>query len=223
MGNPNLDTNDTVSISSIFIMPNVPNKNDDIVVPQVPIQPAVIIEQPKIDWDMIYKKYSQLSMNCKYNNTIRLCCKKIHPDAQIPKKNYIDDAAYDLACVADETFTTKMDQDKPSYIMAPGETKVFKTGLVISTPKGYFCQYTGRSGLAAKKSIDFMAGTIDSAIYRGEWGVVLVNHSGLPVTITAGDRIAQFVVLPVLDTAIVEVDSLDNTERSEKGWGSSGN
>jgi dUTP pyrophosphatase len=245
MGNLNKDDEFTVGklppyVTGKLVESNIPNKNDDIfpmTVSSTYVMPsktsdfgAVVqpLEKTGIyEYDSIQKKDGTINLQ-DYVQTlyfppkILLMCKKIHPDTKIPTKNNLDDAAFDLSCVADETFTKKPDDDCLSYILAPGERKVFKTGLVISSPRGYFCQYTGRSGLAAKKGVDFMAGTIDSATYRGEWGVVLINHGDTPVKINAGDRIVQFIVLPIPDIAIVEVSELDETNRGTKGWGSSG-
>lgn len=239
MGNLNQDE---VFVTGKLVEANIPNKNVDMfpvtvncsyVMPSKTSDFGAVVQPLEktgiYEYDAIQKKDGTINLQ-DYVQTLYfppnptfLQCKKIHPDAKIPTKNNLDDAAFDLSCVADETFTKKPDDDCLSYILAPGERKVFKTGLVISSPRGYFCQYTGRSGLAAKKGVDFMAGTIDSATYRGEWGVVLVNHGDVPVKINAGDRIVQFVVLPVLDIAIVEVPELDETIRGMKGWGSSGN
>lgn len=227
MGNLNQDE---IFVTGKLVESNIPNKNDDIF--PLTVSSTYVMSSKTSDFGAVIQPLEKtyftggLLLEEGYiyfpPNPTFLQCKKIHQDAKIPTKNNLDDAAFDLSCVADETFTNKPDDDCLSYILAPGERKVFKTGLVISSPRGYFCQYTGRSGLAAKKGVDFMAGTIDSATYRGEWGVVLINHGDTPVKINAGDRIVQFVVLPIPDIAIVEVSELDETNRGTKGWGSSG-
>ena len=101
------------------------------------------------------------------------------------------------------------------------ERTLVKTGLFISLPKGYEAQVRPRSGLALKNGITVLntPGTID-ADYRGEIGVILVNLSAEEFTINDGDRIAQMVIAKY-ETAIWEkVDTLEETERGEGGFGS---
>jgi len=103
-----------------------------------------------------------------------------------------------------------------------GERKLVETGFIWEIPKGYVGLVRPRSGHAVKKGIDVMAGVIDSD-YRGEVKVLLVNHSDKAVALTGGDRIAQMVVVPHYDAPVIEVDALDDTERGEGGFGSTGN
>ena len=107
--------------------------------------------------------------------------------------------------------------------LQPGDIFGVPTNLAISLPAGFEMQVRPRSGLALKHGITLpnSPGTID-ADYRGEIRVIMANYGKEPFTIERGDRIAQLVLAPVVQTAWVEVDSLDVTERNEGGFGSTG-
>ena len=108
-------------------------------------------------------------------------------------------------------------------IIAPGERGLVPTGLAIALPEGYEAQVRPRSGLAARHGLTILnaPGTID-ADYRGEIGVILVNHGREPFTVTRGMRIAQLVVARVARIAWRETAALDGTERAAGGFGSTG-
>lgn len=108
------------------------------------------------------------------------------------------------------------------YIL-PGQSKLCKTGLFLEIPEGYEAQIRPRSGWAAKHGITVLnsPGTID-ADYRGEIGVILINHSSVPFILNYGDRIAQMVFNKVEQAEFVEVDTLSETDRGEGGFGSTG-
>ncbi len=108
-------------------------------------------------------------------------------------------------------------------IIEPGQTSLIPTGIAIALPKGYEAQIRPRSGLAAKKSITVLnsPGTID-ADYRGEIGAVIINHSKENFTVTPNMRIAQMVITEYTRVEWNEVESLDETERSLDGFGSTG-
>lgn len=108
-------------------------------------------------------------------------------------------------------------------ILAPGERRLIPTGFAISVPRGFEVQARPRSGLALRHGISMpnTPGTIDSD-YRGEISVILINHGTESFTISRGDRIAQIVVVPVVQAAITEVDDLDDTDRGAGGFGSTG-
>jgi dUTP pyrophosphatase len=97
------------------------------------------------------------------------------------------------------------------------------TGLYIALPAGYEAQVRPRSGLAAKHGITVLnsPGTVD-ADYRGEIRVILVNLSDAPFTIEDGERIAQMVIARHEQAEWVEVETLDETERGEGGFGHTG-
>ena len=107
--------------------------------------------------------------------------------------------------------------------LAPGERRLVPTGLYIALPPGYEAQVRPRSGLALKRGLTVLnaPGTID-ADYRGEVGVLLINLSQEPQTISDGERIAQMVVAPCAQTAWLPVDTLDQTERAAGGFGHTG-
>ena len=107
--------------------------------------------------------------------------------------------------------------------LLPLERALVKTGLFMELPIGLEAQVRPRSGLALKKGISVLnaPGTID-ADYRGEIGVILINLSSEPFTITPGDRIAQLVIAKHERAEWVEVDSLEETARGADGFGSTG-
>lgn len=97
------------------------------------------------------------------------------------------------------------------------------TGLRVQIPSGYELQVRPRSGLALKKAVTVLntPGTIDSD-YRGEIGVILINHGDEDFVINDGDRIAQIVLCPVVQARFVPVDRLDDSQRGSGGFGSTG-
>jgi len=105
----------------------------------------------------------------------------------------------------------------------PGTAVSIPTGIKIAVPPGYEAQVRPRSGLALKSRIlvPNSPGTID-ADYRGEVAVILFNGGTTPFDIRRGDRIAQLVVKPVPEVELVEVESLEETERGAGGFGSTG-
>ena len=108
-------------------------------------------------------------------------------------------------------------------VVAVGEIKLIPTGIRIALPQGYEAQIRPRSGLALKNGITMVntPGTIDSD-YRGEIGVIIINHGHEPFTIKRGDRIAQMVINKYEHVCWTETDSLDETERGSGGFGHSG-
>lgn len=107
--------------------------------------------------------------------------------------------------------------------LAPGKRALIPTGFAIALPPGTEAQVRPRSGLAAKHGITVLnaPGTID-ADYRGEIGVILINHGDAAFTISRGMRIAQMVVAPVVQAALAEVEELPVSERGAGGFGSTG-
>lgn len=98
---------------------------------------------------------------------------------------------------------------------------IVSTDLYLAVPEGCVGLLWSRSGLSAKSGIEVGAGCVDAG-YRGEVKVVLYNHSDVDYTAQRGDKIAQLLTVPVVITTYEEVDSLDDTSRGEKGFGSSG-
>lgn len=107
--------------------------------------------------------------------------------------------------------------------LAPGERSLVRTGVALAIPDGFVGLVNPRSGLAARHGISMVnaPGTIDSG-YRGEILVNLVNLGTEPVSLYAGDRIAQLLIMPVVQADFVVVDSLPESVRGETGHGSSG-
>lgn len=135
---------------------------------------------------------------------------RLHDQARLPHYAHPDDAGLDLFSVAEVT-------------LQPGESKLIPTGIAIALPPNTEAQVRPRSGLALKHSITVLntPGTIDAG-YRGEIGVILINHSQQPFEVHCGMKIAQMVIAPVTRASIQEVDQLDNTSRGEGGFGSTG-
>lgn len=107
--------------------------------------------------------------------------------------------------------------------LAPGERTLVPTGLALAIPAGFEGQVRPRSGLALKKGVSLVnsPGTID-ADYRGEVGIIIINHGQEAVTIAPGERIAQLIIAPVVRAEFVEVDALATTRRSAGGFGHTG-
>lgn len=110
-----------------------------------------------------------------------------------------------------------------SLEIAVGETKLIGTGLAFEIPEGYVGLVYARSGLATKRGLApaNKVGVIDSD-YRGELKVALYNQSGLPQSISAGERIAQLVIAPYLTASFEEATELADSARGAGGFGSTG-
>jgi len=136
--------------------------------------------------------------------------KKLHPEAQLPTYTRHGDAAMDVRSVE-------------AVLINPGERRLIGTGVAFEVPFGYELQVRPRSGLALKHGISIVntPGTLDSN-YRGELGIILINHGSEPFSVAKGDRIAQIVFNKIEHTHIEEVDELSETNRGEGGFGSSG-
>jgi dUTP pyrophosphatase len=114
-------------------------------------------------------------------------------------------------------------QDRAGITLAPGARTLVPTGLSLEIPDGYEAQIRPRSGLALKHGITLpnSPGTIDSD-YRGPVGVIVMNAGADPFHIAHGERIAQMVIAPVVRAAFDLVDRLDDTDRGQGGFGSTG-
>ena len=141
-----------------------------------------------------------------------LAVQLLNKAAKLPTRAHDTDAGIDLhACLISP------------IVLAPGERAVIPTGIAIALPHGTAGFVHPRSGLAAKHGITVCnaPGTIDEA-YRGEVGVCLINLGNTEVTITHHMRIAQLIVQDVHTPRIKTVDVLEDTDRGEGGWGSTG-
>lgn len=138
-----------------------------------------------------------------------LFIKRLVKTAVLPKRGTKGSAGYDLSSLKKVTIKKR-------------NKMLIKTGLALKIPSGYYGRIAPRSGLTHKKGLDVGAGVIDSD-YRGELGVILFNHSDEDVTLDAKQRIAQLIITKIDTPTIVEVDSLDDTERGSGGFGSTDN
>ncbi len=143
---------------------------------------------------------------------MKIHIKKIHKQAVLPEYATEHAAGMDLVAAIDSSVEIKS-----------LERVVIPSGIAIALPEGYEAQVRARSGLSLKHGITAAngVGTID-ADFRGEVGVILVNISNETFTITPGMRVAQLVISKYEKVQWQEVDSLDNTERGEGGYGSTG-
>ena len=140
--------------------------------------------------------------------------KKLKSQATLPTSGSRYAAGYDLyAC---------LDGDGEVTIPAHRTVKI-GTGLAVALPEGTFGAIFARSGLATKEGLRpaNCVGVIDSD-YRGECIVSVHNDSGVERTVRTGERIAQLVLLPFLPMQFEEVDALEDTERGDSGFGSTG-
>lgn len=138
--------------------------------------------------------------------------KKLSSQAMIPTYGTEFSAGADLyACMEN------------SVIIHPNETQFIHTGIALEIPVGLVGLVYARSGMACKKGVApaNKVGVIDSD-YRGEIMVALYNHSNEALEISHGDRIAQLVLTPYVTASFIETDSLEDSERGNGGFGSTG-
>jgi dUTP pyrophosphatase len=136
--------------------------------------------------------------------------KKLHPDAILPKYSHdgeFGDLAADLYAVEPITFST-------------GDVRAISTGIALEFPPGFGALIADRSGLAMKGLTTF-AGVIDPG-YRGELKVVAAYFGAAPLTLNAGDRVAQLRIVKRLAAEFVEIEELGTSERAHRGFGSTG-
>jgi dUTP pyrophosphatase len=129
---------------------------------------------------------------------------------------------YQTAGAAGFDLLAAVPADAPT-ILPPGGRALVPTGLAVEIDAGYEAQTRPRSGLALKHGVTVLnaPGTIDSD-YRGEVGIILINHGDAPFEIRRGDRIAQMVVAPAPQARLVEANELSSTARDAGGFGSTG-
>ena len=137
---------------------------------------------------------------------------KVNPNAIIPTKGSKFSAGYDLSACLDKTI-----------MIAPHTTRKIGTGLAIQPPEGYFGAVFARSGIATKQGLRpaNCVGVCDED-YRGEYIVALHNDSNEYQLVEPNERIAQLVFLPYLNIEFEEVEKLDETDRGDGGFGSTG-
>jgi dUTP pyrophosphatase len=141
---------------------------------------------------------------------------------QLPHGEGLALPAYQSADAAGLDLLAAVPEETP-LVLLPGRHALVPTALTIALPSGYEAQVRPRSGLAAKHGVTVLnaPGTVD-ADYRGEIGVLLINHGDTPFSIRRGERIAQMVIAPVIRAELVTAVSLSATGRGGGGFGSTG-
>ena len=141
---------------------------------------------------------------------MQLKVKKLKNDAILPSYAREGDAGLDLFAAT-------------QLVIQPGKSVLVPTGIAIELPPGTEAQVRPRSGLALKHALTVLntSGTVDEG-YRGEVGVILINHGVSAFTVEPGMKIAQMVVSPRIQVAVVEVAELSDTQRGAGGFGSTG-
>ena len=141
---------------------------------------------------------------------------------RLPHGDGLELPAYETQGAAGMDLRAAVDDSEP-LVLAVGKRALVPTGLIMEIPQGFEAQIRPRSGLAFKNGITCLntPGTIDSD-YRGEVKVLLINLGDEDFTITRGMRIAQMVIAPVTQMAVVEVMDTSDTVRGAGGFGSTG-
>jgi dUTP pyrophosphatase len=136
--------------------------------------------------------------------------KLLHENAKVPTKAHSTDSGYDFYALEDVA------------ILPEGVTKV-KTGVALSLPEKVWMKIEAKSGLATRQNLGVTAGIIDNE-YRGEIVIAMVNYGREFQTLKRGQKVAQGVLMPLVETEKDEVvtEFSDETDRGEKGFGSSG-
>lgn len=130
---------------------------------------------------------------------------RLSPNAELPRRVTPFSAGWDLF-ISEEA------------VVEAGTRKLLPTSIAVKIPVGYCGQLWTKSGLASKKSVEIGAGIIDSD-YRGEVKVLFINDSEEDIALKKGDPIAQMVIVSICTESIIEVASLDSTQRGSMGFG----
>lgn len=141
---------------------------------------------------------------------MKLKIQKLTNLAIFPRYEHPNDSGLDLFSIEESEISA-------------GESRLIHTGISIELPQGTEAQIRPRSGLALKHQITILntPGTVDEG-YRGEIGVILINHGKSSFKVTQGMKIAQMVITPIIHIEVEEVDKLSNTSRGNGGFGSTG-
>lgn len=145
-------------------------------------------------------------------SSIKLCRLENSAGLELPFYATLGSSGMDLLAAIDTSITIK-----------PGMRAIVPTGISIALPPMYEAQIRPRSGLAAKNGVTVLntPGTIDND-YRGEIKVIIINHGDVDFVVERGMRIAQMVIAKYEQLEIIEVNSLDSTDRGDSGFGSTG-
>jgi dUTP pyrophosphatase len=140
--------------------------------------------------------------------------KRLRPDSINPLPAYMTSHAAGMDLYAELAH---------ELVLVPGGRALVPTGIAIELPEGYEAQVRPRSGLALKHGIALVnsPGTID-ADYRGEIGVIVINHGTEPFVVRSGERVAQLVFAPFVRASLVEVSELGESGRGDGGFGHTG-
>lgn len=133
--------------------------------------------------------------------------KRLHADAKLPSYAHPGDVALDMYSLEDKT-------------LGPGEHHIFMNGFALEFPHGYAGIVKDKSSIS-KAGLHTMGGVYDAG-YRGEYNVHLVNLSNKPYAIEKGDKVAQLVILPVIQAKLEEVSELSDSKRGTGSFGSTG-
>jgi dUTP pyrophosphatase len=134
--------------------------------------------------------------------------KKLDTRATLPTRGSSSAAGLDLYAIEEIT-------------IPPKQRILARTGLAVSIPEGYYGRLAPRSGLAAKKGLDVLAGVID-ADYRGEIGCILYNCGDETIELPAQSKICQLIIERIITPVAVWADDIDETDRGSGGFGSTG-
>ena len=140
--------------------------------------------------------------------------KRLRPDSTNPLPAYMTTHAAGMDLYAELAH---------ELVLVPGGRALVPTGIAIELPEGYEAQVRPRSGLALKHGIALVnsPGTIDTD-YRGEIGVIVINHGTEPFVVRSGERVAQLVFAPFVRASLVEVHELGESVRGDGGFGHTG-
>lgn len=174
-----------------------------------PVQTSTKVVSPIED---LYKKVDALNKRIGEFEHVKIQVKTVRPGILLPEYKTVLSAGMDLRAWP----------EKPA-VLYPGEHRLFATGICIALPPGFEAQVRPRSGLAVKNGITVLntPGTID-ADYRGEIHVDLENRGHEPFEVASGMRIAQLVIARFVHCEFEKVDELDETDRADQGFGSTG-
>ena len=142
---------------------------------------------------------------------VKVCIQKLPGNEDIPLPQYMTEQAAGM-----DIFAAVTEEE----IILPGQRKKIATGIAIALPEGYEAQIRPRSGLALKNGITLLnsPGTID-ADYRGEIGLIVINHGEEPFVVKRGMRLAQMVMQKIFQAEWMETSSLNDTSRGNGGFG----
>lgn len=145
---------------------------------------------------------------------------RLHHDATPPTRAHDGDAGYDLFALPVER--TEAQPFATHRVLHPGERRLFRTGIAVAIPRGFYGRIADRSGNALTRGLHVLGGVIDSS-YRGDVGVILLNASQVAIWIQPNQRIAQLIIERCIDVSFVESTTpLEQSDREAAGFGSTG-